>query len=415
MKYFHNHGSGINIEKAQPSLIRKQATQMTTVATKMDTVAGMLQKVSTTGNWESPSGDTFAAKVRDTPRNLFTIAKRLRGAAEIIRPYADQLAASQKALSAWDTKAHTASTTMKAKDKELDELSSEDPARVRVQKERGEAATELGRAERGFEKEVKEAEADEDRMAGKLYDLCEKDSDPIGYDYLEWMTNFGEGAGNAGIIAKPVALAGVAKPLGMAGRRVFYDEGSYGDVAKAGAGYGMDTVGFGASRVVKGAKQRFYGKKVNRVSGLESNPVRIRDNPLVKPTSPTASTHRATRRTTAGNGPPPKKYYDPTPSRVPVGVRDVARRKSGMDDLAGAFADWEVIAGEGRIAKVAVVVEHSAKHGNRARKTTKGAADRLNGSGVTQKAKEQEEAKRSREARAKRLADEKVSADPVEK
>lgn len=398
MKYFTHHGPGLNIEKAKPSQVRKEATQLKTVATKMDTIAGMLNKVSTQGSWESPAGDTFASKVGRTPKDLHAIGKRLRSAAEVISPYAEQLESSQKALSAWDTKAHKANATMKSKDKELEELSADDPEHARVLKERGEAAAALGRAERGFEREVTEAEGDEKRMAKKLYDVSEKHGDPRGYDFLEWMTNAGEDASKVGIIAKPVALAGVAKPLGLAGRRMAYDEGSWGDVGKASAGYGVDTVGFGAGRVVNRARQRFGTKEVNRISALDSKPVRIRDNPIAKAAPPATTTRRATTRKQAATGVPPKKYYDPVPSKVPATVRDVARRKSGMDDVSKAFADWEAVAGEGRVAKAAVVVQLSAKQGNRARKNATTAVN-----GV--KAKDEAEARRKREARSKRFAE----------
>lgn len=392
MKYFTHHGPGLNIEKAKPSQVRKQATQLKTVATNMDTIAGMLNKVSTQGSWESPAGDEFASKVGRTPKDLHAIAKRLSSAAAVISPYAELLASSQKSLSSWDTKAHEANATMKSKDKELEELSADDPEHARVTTERGEAAAALSRAERGFEREVTEAEADESRMAKKLYDLSRKHGDPRGYDFLEWMTDTGDDASKVGIIAKPIALAGVAKPLGMAGRRAFYDEGSWGDVGKAGAGYTLDTVSFGAGRVVNKARQRFGGKEVGRVSGLDSNPVRVQDNPIIKAVPPKKV--------------PPKKYYEPVPSKVPGAVRDVARRKSGMDDVAKALDDWEAVAGAGRVAKVAVVVEHSAKHGNRVRKTTTTTANGLNGSGATRKGKEQKEAQRRQRANARKTAEE---------
>lgn len=409
MKYFEGHGRGKLIEDAQPSVIRRQATQLTTVATKMDMISGMLHKVSTQGSWESPAGDDFAAKVGATPSDLNTIANRLRGAAEIIRPYADQLASAQRILASWDSKAHAAQKTMKAKDTELDELPDEDPERTRAAKDRGEAAADLSRAERGFEKAVKEAEADESRMAKKLYDLSVKDEDPRGYDFLETMTNFGENASRAGILAKPVALAGVAKPAGLAGRRIFYDEGSFGEVGKATAGYGLDTVSFGAGRVVKAAKQRFDGKDVSRVSELGSNPVRVQDNPIIKSTPPRATTKRAARGRPAV---PKKREYDHVPSKVPVGVRDLAWDKSGAGDIKKAFDDWESVAGAGRVAKTAVVVEHSAKHGNRVRKTTTQSANGLNGSGVTQKGKENKRAEQRKRDNARKAAEDKVSFDP---
>lgn len=398
MKYFTHHGPGLNIEKARPSQVRTEATQLKTVATKMDTIAGMLNKVSTQGSWESPAGDTFASKVGRTPKDLHAIGKRLRSAAEVISPYAEQLESSQKALSAWDTKAHQANATMKSKDKELEGLSEDDPERARVLKERGEAAAALGRAERGFEREVTAAEGDEKRMAKKLYDVSEKHADPRGYDFLEWMTNAGEDASKVGIIAKPVALAGVAKPLGLAGRRLAYDEGSWGDTGKASVGYGADTMGFGAGRVVKRATQRFSDKKAARLHELSSKPVRMQDNPLIKPFPPTASTNRAARRKVAAEGPPPKRDYGHVPKKTPAVARDFAARKSGVDDVKKAFSDWEQVAGEGRVAKTAVVVELSAKQGNRARKNATMGVD-----GV--KAKDEAEARRQREARAKRISE----------
>lgn len=53
MKYFENHGRGTLVAEAQPSVIRRQATQMTTVATRMDTISDMLHKVSTQGTWST--------------------------------------------------------------------------------------------------------------------------------------------------------------------------------------------------------------------------------------------------------------------------------------------------------------------------------------------------------------------------
>lgn len=388
MKYFLD---GEAIAGASPDAIRSQARQMSTAATRIDTVAGMLQKVSTRGAWESPAGDAFAAKVGSTPSDLFGVANRLRESAQIIRRYADQLETSQRAVSDCDTSAHTAHTTLREKDEELAGMSQDDPDRPRVTADRGEAAGDLSRAERRFEREKKQAHADESRMAARLYEVCEKDGDSVLYDYFEWMTDAGGTASDAGIIARPIALAGVIEPIGMAGRRAVYGEGSYGDVAKSSVGYGVDTISFGAGRVVKKAKQRFEDKEVSRVPGLSSNPVRVKDNPIIAP---------------------PKRHYTHQRTRIPAVVRDTVHKTSGADDITEAFRDWEAIAGEGRVARVAVAVQLSAKQGNRVRKTTTGTAGALNGSGANRKAQEQEEAKRRQEIRARRAAEDKVSFDP---
>lgn len=408
MRYFT---SGSALEKANPEKIRNQARQLTNVASSIDRTAGQLDKVSTRGVWESPAGDTFAAKVRGTPSDLFSIANRLRKTAEIIRPYAELLEASQRAQSDCDGDAYRAQTTMKNKSAELETMSPDDPDRARVKKERGQAAGELNRAERRFETVTTEAQADESRMAGKLNDVCDQVEDPVLYDYLEWMTTFGEDASTVGIIARPIALAGVTKPIGMAGLRGFYGEGSYAEVAKASAGYGLDTVSFGAGRVVKRAKQRFVDKEeVARVKGLTSNPVRIRDNPIIA-TGKARKTTSARGRSTSTY---PKKDYAPLPSAVPASVRDITRRKTGLDDVKEAFDDWEMVAGEGRVAKVSVVVQHSAKSANRVRGNVSKTNRYLEGAGVkenTPERKEQREQNRRKAVNAERMTDD-VADEP---
>lgn len=373
------------IEDGQPSKIRSRARQLTTVASTITTVAGMLEKVSTFGAWESPAGDAFAEKVGGTPTDLFAVGNRLLRTAQIIRPYADLLEASQEAIASCDTDAHTANRTKEQRDRTLEGMADDDPDRPRVQRERGEAAVALARATRRFEQETAEASADESRMAAKLYAVCEPTEDPVLYDYFEFMTGAGRSASEAGIFARPIALAGIAEPIGLAGRRAVYGEGSYSAVASSSVRYGLDTVSFGAGRVVQRAKQRFVDKEVSRVEGLTSKPVRIKDNPIIKSTPP--------------------RHHGPLPSRVPAGVRDTVRRKSGADDLKQAFDDWETIAGEGRVAKVAVVVQHSATQGNRVRRSVsqaKGEAERLGGS---EKHEEREREQRRRAETARRMAE----------
>ena len=119
--------------------------------------------------------------------------------------------------------------------------------------------------------------------------------DPKMYDLFEGMSSLGESASTVGIVAKPIAVVGVADPMGKAGRRMFYDEGSYTEVGKSGVGFGLDTVSFGAGKVAKAAKKRFDGRHVDRVDDLPSKPVAIKDNPIIK-ASPTTSTATVGKR-----------------------------------------------------------------------------------------------------------------------
>lgn len=402
MRYFL---TGNTIEDANPDSIRAQARQLSTVVGTIDRVADMLQRMSTGGVWESPAGDEFAAEVGSTPGDLVDVANRLRSTAQIIRPYADELEASQKALQTCDDDAYTAHTTMDEKDEQLRTMSPDDPDRPRVEGERGRAAIRLNREERRFERITADARADESRMAAKLHEACGRVGDPVLYDYLETLTNAGGTAKDAGIIARPIALAGVAEPIGLAGRRIVYDEGSYAEVATSSAGFGLDTVSFGAGRVVKHAKQRFGTKEVSRVSDLDSKPVRIKDNPIITPGRGTSRTATAARTPSTRS---PTRHDTPLPSKVPASVRDIARRKSGVDDLKTAFDDWEVIAGEGRIARAAVVVQHSAKHGNRVRRNAATTKKRADEHGVSSDGREQ-----SREQRRKEETAEGMTEDPV--
>lgn len=380
MRYFPDEST---IESGSPATIRKQARQLTTVATRIELVSGMLDRVSTRGSWESPSGEAFAEKVGATPADLLTIAHRLLRSAQIIRPYADLLADAQKTLTDLDDTAADADATIKDKDEELKDLSPGDPEHARVARERSEAAVRLTKAEQAHETETREARADEARMAAQLIELCAEAGDPRGYDFFEFATDFGESATNAGIIAKPIALAGVTKPIGLAGRRAFYDEGSYGDVAKASAGYGLDTVGWGAGRVVTKAKQRFGNRRVNRLDDLDSRPVRIKDNPIITPT------------------PTKNPYSRRTAVRQSAG--DILRHKSGADDVRKAFDDWEMIAGEGRVAKVAVTVQMAARQGSRARGAAARTPDRVEKYVGTTGSREREEREERQRERAKNL------------
>lgn len=396
MKYFVDDKG---IGDGDPDTIRAQARQLTNVVTAMDRTIGLLQQVSVRGSWDSPSGDTFAAKVERTPTDLIDVANRLRSTAEVVRPYADLLEASQKSLTSLDEDASTADKTTQDCDTRLREMAPDDPDRDRTEKERGRAIAALMRAERGFEKELQEARADEQRMAAKLNDVSAQTDDPPGYDFWEGLSSMGENAGRVGIIAKPIAVAGVADPIGKAGLRHYYDEGSYTDVAKSSAIYGVDTVGFGAGRLVKAAKGRFATKDVARVNSLPHDPVRIRDNPIT--TSGGARRARASTGRSASTR--PKTRHEAAPSRIPASVRDTIRRKAGVDDLQDAFTDWEIVAGEGRVARLAVTVEHSTKQGRRAYSAARTTNRVGESTGVKDGAQERRTAEQRRRSTAEHL------------
>lgn len=356
MRYFLDSQG---LEDASPADLRSRARELRNVVSAIERTARQLRQVSVHAVWDSPSGDTFADEVGRTPSTLTDVANRLRSTADAITPYAGLLEASKKAVTTYDTAAADASTTLKDCDRQLKEMSPDDPDRARVERERGRASEALVRAERAFDKELESARRDENQVAVKLHDIAGKVDDPRGYDMLEGLSVLGQSASNVGVVAKPVAVVGVADPLGKAGRRLFYDEGSYKDVASSSLGYGLDTVSFGAGRVVKGARKRFDAKHVERVDDLPGAPVRIKDNPITKaPTTPTGKVAATRQRLT---------------NKAKAHAQETIRQRTGLADVEEAFDDWEAVAGEGRVAQVSVIVKHSAAQTNRVTSNVKSA------------------------------------------
>lgn len=358
-----------------PDEIRGQVRELARVAANMTSVAARLREVSIEGVWESDGGRTFAAQIGSTPDDLDDIADRLDDAADIMRPYATHLETSQRAMKKYDHDATAAKRTMDARDSTLKTMAPDDPDRARVQRERGQAAADLTAAERSFAREGKDAYDDESRMAGRLEAIQLPLTDPRGYDALEGLEAIGRFAASAGIVAKPVALAGVGQPLGQAGRHVFYDEGSWSDVGASSFRYGTDIGTLGISKVAKGARSRASTKAVARIDALPSKPVRIKDNPIAHTPVPTLGRRAAFS------------------SAVKDTATTTAKKKSGMQDLEDALGDWEKVAGHGRVAKVSVVVEHSATHTRRIAGATRKGHAATQGAGL-----DEEENQRRRQA-----------------
>lgn len=382
-----------HIFEGDPTQIRGQVSELSRVARHMDEVAARLREIQVDGVWVSEAGRTFGARIGTTPKTLEDIGDRLHDAARIMRPYATQLENSQREMKIHDKGAAAAQKIVDARDATLASMSPDDPDRSRVQRERGEAVADLADAERGFEREGQGGYEDEQRMAGRLGDIKVTLEDSPGYDWFEAIEGVGNAASTVGIVAKPIALGGVGVPVGKAGRRLFYDEGSWTGVAQSGVGYGMDVGTFGVGKVAKGMRLKAAGriptKRVERVDALPSKPRRIKDNPIA---TPAADARRIQR------GGPPMTTGD--------WAKDKLKARTGMSDLEDAFDDWQDFAGAGNVAKSTVVIEHSAKVANRvtgvARKTPK----TIQSSGVDKRENaRQEQAEQRRRATVERARD----------
>ena len=367
-----------------PDEIRGQVRELARVARSMTSMAARLREISVEGVWESAAGLTFAARIGTTPQDLDDVADRLDDAADVMRPYATHLESSQRAMRKYDRDAAAAKKVMDARDVTLAAMVPDDPDRPRVQRERGEAAADLTAAERDFARVGQDAYEDEQRVAGRLEAIQAPLTDPRGYDALEGLEAVGRLASDVGIIAKPVALAGVAQPLGAAGRRAFYDEGSWSDVGTSGLTYGADVVTLGVGRAAKGARTFGSTKAVSRVDELPSKPIRIKDNPIAQ--APVLGRRARITKT------------------VKEQASTTLKKKSGMKDVEDAFNDWEEVAGRGRVAKVSVVIEHSAKTGRRVMSNTKSANSALQNAGLDNEETQRRREKEAEEARRRETA-----------
>lgn len=399
-----------HILTGSPEQIRGQVRELDRVASKMTSVATRLRQLSIEGVWESDAGRTFSSEIGSTPSGLEQIADRLAGAADAMRPYATMLQTSQRVMKKHERNAVSAAAIMREKDRSLEAMTPDDPERPRVLRERLEAVRDLNSAEQQFSREGKGAYDDEQRVAAKLSDIAVPLTDPKGYDVFEALENLGRAANSVGLVgvvskkvAKPIDIVGAGEPVGKAGRRLFYEEGSWTGVASSGWTYGTDVASMGVSRWVKGTgKAANLSSGVSRLDELPSKPKHVNNNPIAQA--------------------PPFAGVPSTRTWMTREIRDkaatTAKEKSGVKDLHDAFSDWEAVAGRGRVAKAGVVIDYSAKAGNRTAQNVSTAKGAIQATGLDQKENERRRKARSdeadRRARSRRFG-EGLPEDPRER
>lgn len=347
-----------DIASGDPERLRSEAEALRTITATIDVVVRQLLTVSTHGVWESEAGATFAAQVGQTPGDLDRVSARLHDAAAVIDPYADLLEDNQRRLRQIGERYAEATRTRKACEQRLAELPAEDPDRLRLEREREEAARVSVEAMADFERESDEALADERRAAGRLSDVLPDVGDPRGYDVFEGVTNLGTSARATpvGLLAKPVRIAGLAQAVGLGGRKIFYDEGTWKHVGAAAVGALADIVDVGAVTVISWAKR------------TTAAPVKATrwTNPPVGAGHPSGKAF--------GNPIAGRRTRDISGARTSVGraaqtvkhdTADVlsqkVRRMTGVEQLEQFEKDWLAVAGS-RAGAGIIVVGHSTRH-----------------------------------------------------
>lgn len=344
------------VEEGDPERLRAQARELKTVGSNIHTVTEMLQKVSTKGVWESGSGCAFAGEVGKTPDALYEIANRLGSMARILNPHADELELAQRRMRTYRERYETSDRTAEDKEAELRTLTPDDPTYSTVDREHRDAANNREWAKRRYQREGERLHEEEVSVARKLRSLGEESTDKKGYDLFEGLTDLGGSAALNNPVAdwlKPMKVATFAEPVGLLGKRVFYDEGSYTGVAKAtGARVaGMAKVPFVKT---KGSMQREIQRKrqhqqtmravKNAGKGRSTNPIarkRIGENIRL------ATRQRASQARES----------------VRYRAKDTFNDQTGIRLITDMTTDWAAIAGSGRVRKGVHVLRYTSASG----------------------------------------------------
>ncbi|GAA3618137.1 hypothetical protein GCM10022199_23240 [Marihabitans asiaticum] len=369
------------VHLADAAFIRVRARQLDELADLIDTVGGLLRQVSTIGVWQSGSGDAFAAHVDDVPVTLRRITAQLRAAAEVLAAYAPRLTDRQDVLAEVARQHAAVGAAAEECDRRLATMASDHPAEPIERGRHGDLMNRLIDLEQRYLTSCGEAVAAEGAVAAELVDIGDQLTDPRGYDLFEGMRDLGRSSvvdNPVSWVVKPLALARVIDPLGQAGLKVFYGQGSWREIGKSSVTVGLDSAVKGsgwAVRRMSGIAHAATGAKGAKRAGVETGAWKAAER--------TASTKGAGARRTAAPGPADTRWAQVKARGQAwhgVGVDgargaarwgtgkaiEAGRSKSGMQLADDVIADWTMVAGSSRVVRVAQGVNTVAKVGKQA-------------------------------------------------
>ncbi|WP_338751577.1 hypothetical protein [Janibacter alittae] len=341
-------------ELGDPDRIRAEARRLAARAAALREAAARLHEVSTKGVWESPSGVAFAEQVGEVPQTLQHLATTLEESAQVIAPYADLLAESQRVMTreraAYDH--HVEESNRLAAQRAG--MSPEDPDYARVDRQWRDAADQREFAKRRYQSEGEQATLDEETMARRLDDLASSSTDPWGYDLFEGLSALGRSGAvdNLAIdvvpVLRPIGLLQFADPIGTLGLRALYDQGSYSGAGKAAwqALRNVVKVPVGAGATADQAVRRTRrASETAAAKARHGNPVRASGS------APKRLRHKAgarAKQTTAG-----------ARVRAAHAARDAFDDATGIRLITNMTSDWAAIAGAGHVTTGVHVLKYS--------------------------------------------------------
>lgn len=372
------------VHRADPGAIRARARQLVEVAEVIDTVSGLLRQVSTLGVWQSPAGETFATHVEDVPVTLCRVAAQLRTSAEVLSRYAPRLADRQDELAEVARQhAHVVDEAAHC-DRRLAVMTPEDPEQVVERERRADLMSRLITLEDRYLAMCDEAVAAEHVVAAELVEVGDQLTDPAGYDLFEGVRDLGRSSvvdNPVSWVVKPLALGRALDPLGQAGLKAFYGQGSWRDIGTSSATVGLDSA-------VKGS-----GWVVRRTSGLEHAATGAKGAERAGVVTGARTTGQVTARGQAWRGTGLDRAGSAARWSAGKAV-EAGRAKAGMQLADDLIADWTMVAGSSRVVKVAQGVNTAAKvgkHSNGQLRTARAAEQHL-GQDSRQRTREEDRA-----------------------
>ncbi|WP_277455165.1 hypothetical protein [Janibacter sp. DB-40] len=341
-------------ELGEPDLLRTRAWAMRARADAMWEAAARLHEVSTKGVWDSPSGVTFASRVDECPQMLHRLASTLSDAAQVIEPYADLLAESQRVMRIERAAYEEHVATSDALEAQLAQLSPEDPRYVSVDRQWRDAADEREFAKRRYEREGEQATLDEEAVARRLADIGADASDPWGYDLFEGLSDLGRSRAVDNVLTdfvphlRLVALLQFGDAIGKLGLRAFYGQGSYSGAGRAARQTLFNVV---KAPLGAGAKADDAARRTSRASETAAAKSRHGDPVGASGSGSKRLRHKAgtkVRQTTSG-----------ARVRAKHAVQDGFEHATGTRLINNMTSDWAAIAGAGHVTKGAHVLKYS--------------------------------------------------------
>lgn len=359
------------LANGDPDAIQGQSDELLLIADNIDTTRRQLRDITVFGAWDSEAGETFEDRIGSLPNDLEAVSDRFRETAEILTPYARELRRAQEELRGLQRSHSEGSEEYDRVRAQMEARDPGDPERESLSRRVDEIDASLDRTEQLFTRVSEGILEREERVGAGLDRLADLWGDSWVYDLFEGSSRLGD--------------IGQAQPLpvlpwwpfsglpGDLGRRAFYDEGSYKELATVYAGRSVDLAG---KPLRKGIKVLSGLPVLNNSKLLKSTNARITPKTTrfytprhAKPvnTNPVATTRW-------GRG---QQWSRKQAGKVRDKVATKVKKDSGYTAARESLQDWESVVGTNKVAEWAAVATGTTRVGRQVHKSATSYPDKV--------------------------------------